>query len=338
MKTHTPAAPAAASGLALALIQSSNVPLLLLNGDCKVLAASSSFCSTFQLDPALVAGSPLARLGRGEWAKPQLDALLRATASGHVQSAPYEMDLDRAAAERHRLVVNAQKLDYGDADNILLLLTVADITRARLADELKDERLREKGIMLLELQHRVANSLQIIASVLLQSARRVQSDETRLHLHDAHHRVMSVAAIQQQLAASSSRNVELQPYFTDLCRSIGASMIRDHDQLSLNVTADASIAGPDTSVSLGLIVTELVINALKHAFPQQRHGQIMVDYHANGEGWLLSISDNGVGMPAADAHVGLGSTIVEALAKKLGAEVTISDAAPGTRVSILRGA
>jgi two-component sensor histidine kinase len=321
--------------LALALIQSSHVPLLLLDGEARVLAASSSFCSAFQLDPALVVGSRLGRLGRGEWAIPQLDALLRATASGHVQAAPYELDLNPLDGRRHRLVIDAQRLDYGEADSILMLLTIADVTHARLAAKLKDDLLREKGVMLLELQHRVANSLQIIASVLLQSARRVQSDETRLHLHDAHHRVMSVAAIQRQLAASSLRDVGLQAYLTDLCRSIGASMIRDHDQLSLNVTADASIAGPDISVSLGLIVTELVINALKHAFPDQRNGKIMVDYHADGPGWLLSVSDDGVGMPiTSDPHVGLGSTIVEALAKKLGAEVAISDARPGTRVSI----
>ena len=73
-------------------------------------------------------------------------------------------------------------------------LAVADVTAARAADKLKDDLLREKAILLQEVQHRVANSLQIIASVLLQSARKVQSEETRGHLKDAHNRVMSVAA------------------------------------------------------------------------------------------------------------------------------------------------
>ena len=84
------------------------------------------------------------------------------------------------------------------------MLSVTDITHARAAEKLKDNLLREKDVLLQELHHRVANSLQIIASVLMQSARKVQSEETRSHLYDAHQRVMSVAALQQQLASSGS--------------------------------------------------------------------------------------------------------------------------------------
>src|SRR3546814_2377879 len=74
----------------------------------------------------------------------------------------------------------------------------------------------------------------------MQSARRVQSEEARGHLHDAHNRVMSIATLQQQLAASRLGDVELRGYFTQLCESLGASMIHEHDQLSIAVTAAAS--------------------------------------------------------------------------------------------------
>jgi two-component sensor histidine kinase len=84
-----------------------------------------------------------------------------------------------------------------------------------------------------------------------------------------------------------------------------------------------------------LIVTELVINALKHAFPVNRGGNILVDYHSQGRNWTLSVSDNGVGMPAIPiAQAGLGTTIVRALAAQLGAHVSVTDANPGTRVSV----
>jgi len=336
MKTSTPAASAAPPGLAQALLASLTVPLLMLDGDCNIVSASNSFSQAFQLDPDEVVDRSLAGLGDGEWAVPQLDALVRATASGNVQAGPYEMDLKRKGQGDRRLVIQVQKLDYGGRDNVRLLVTIADVTASRAIEKLKDNQLREKTILLQELQHRVANSLQIIASVLLQNAKQVDSDESRLHLRDAHHRVMSVAAIQHQLARATIGEVELAPYFTDLCRSIGASMIRDHDLLTLEVTADASIAESDVSVSLGLIVTELVINALKHAFPDQRSGKIIVDYHSSEQGWSLSVSDNGVGMPhATETHSGLGSTIVQALARKLDAAVQIFDANPGTRVSIV---
>ena len=148
---------------------------------------------------------------------------------------------------------------------------------------------------------------------------------------------MSIATMQRQLAASRLGEVVLRDYFTELCASIGASMINDHDQLTLTASVDDSATKADTSVSLGLIVTELVINALKHAFPRHRKGHIQVDYRADGPAWTLSVRDTGVGMPRdhASAKPGLGTGIVEALAKQLGATVRLTSADPGTQVSII---
>jgi len=329
--------PGVALNLALAVIDSSNAPLLLLNGDLALIAASKSFCRAFQIDPATLANLPLLReLGSGEWDIPQLASLLRATASGYAKVDSYEVDLCRDGREKRRLILNAQKLDYGDGEDVRLLLSVSDVTDARVAEKFKDDMLQEKGVLLQELQHRVANSLQIIASILMQSARKMQSDETKAHLYDAHQRVMSVAALQQQLASSSVSDVKLRPYFTALCDSIGASMIRDHNQLSLEVSVDESVTTADVSISLGLIVTELVINALKHAFPGDRNGKIKVDYQSHGPNWTLSVADDGVGMPpdAARVRPGLGTSIVHALTRQLQAHVKISGANPGTMVSI----
>ena len=239
-----------------------------------MVAASASFARAFQIDPAAASARSLFSLGAGEWDVPQLRSLLRATLSGAAELDAYEMDLKRAGRGTRRLVLTAHHLAYGDAAQTRLLLAVTDVTDARLAERLKDDLLREKAILYQELQHRIANSLQIIASVLMQSARRIPSAQTRSHLYDAHSRVMSVAALQQQLAASSVGEVQLRAYFTELCQSIGASMIQDHAKLRLRVEADDTVALADVSVSLGLIVTELVINALKHGFPgrsRRRH-------------------------------------------------------------------
>jgi two-component sensor histidine kinase len=322
----------------MALVASSQAPLVLLDDELIVVAASHSFARIFEVQPDPV-GARLADLGEGEWNVPQLNSRLRATIAGVAAIDAYEMDLVRKEHQPRCLVLNVRKLDYFDCDNIRIVLTVADVTAARLAEKLKDDLVREKQILLQELQHRVANSLQIIASVLMQSARRVQSKESRHHLHDAHHRVMSIATMQRQLAASRLGQVELRPYFTDLCASIGASMIADRQRLSLTATVDNSAVGADVSVSLGLIVTELVINALKHAFPgHDSVGKIAVDYLAEGTGWTLSVSDNGIGTPAGErAKPGLGTGIVEALSRQLDASVRVSDASPGTTVSIIHG-
>jgi two-component sensor histidine kinase len=311
-----------ARGLTLAVVASSTAPMLLLDGDLMVVAASASFCRAFQLDPALAAGQPIFGLGDGEWDMPQLRSLLEATASGGAEVEAYEMDLGSERLGARRLVLSAHKLAYGDAEQVRLLLGVSDVTEARAGEKLKDDMLREKVILLQEVQHRVANSLQIIASVLMQSARRVQSEETRLHLHDAHQRVLSIADVQRQLGASGAGDVALPPYLAQLCRSLGASMIHDHAQLSLTVSADDGLVRPDVSVSLGLI---------------GRAGRIVVGYRSRGPGWTLSVSDNGVGMPKDPASMrpGLGTSIIEALAKQLEAEVKVSDAGPGTVVSII---
>jgi two-component sensor histidine kinase len=292
------------------------------------------------VDPASVRGCPIAELGNGEWGVPTLASLLRATASGHADIDAYEMDLHQADGTTRELVLNAQRLRHGGEGTVRLLLAVSDVTDARHAKKLMDDLVRDKALLLEELQHRVANSLQIIASVLLQTARRVQSDETRSHLQMAHQRVMSVAAVQKQLALSRLDDVGLRAYFTELCQSLAASMIRDPRQLSLTVEADDSVASADISVSLGLIITELVINAFKHAFPGDRMGRIEVEYHAEGRGWTLSVTDNGVGMPTdlRDAKSGLGTSIIKALARQLDAEITVGDAMPGVRISVVHNA
>jgi two-component sensor histidine kinase len=298
-------------------------PLLFLAGDLRVIAASASFCQAFQIDPAGVPGRQLSELGAGEWAMPKLMSLLKATASGSAEIAAYEIDLVRNGAEPRYLVVNARKLDDGDNDRVRLLLAVSDVTFARAEARQKDDLIREKAILLQEVQHRVANSLQIIASVLMQSARKVQSEEARGHLQDAHHRVMSIAAVQRHLAVSSLGDVAVRPYFVQLCESLAVSMIPDPNVLS---------------VSLGLIVTELVINALKHAFPGHARGKIVVDYCSDGTNWSLSVKDDGIGMPTGTrkAKAGLGTGIIEALATHLGSSIQVMASKPGVMVTISR--
>ena len=328
------------TSLAMALVESSKAPLLLLDDRVVVIGASASFCNTFNLDPSTIANRRLADLGAGEWNVPQLNSLLGATISGAAEIDAYEMDLVREGKATCRLILSAHKLDYFDTDKVRVVLAATDVTATRMAEKQKDDLVREKQVLLQELQHRVANSLQIIASVLMQSARRVQSEETRLHLHDAHSRVMSIAMLQKQLAVTELKSVELRTYFADLCRSISASMIDDPQRLTLDTNVDATAANSDVSVSMGLIVTELVINAIKHAFPDlTTGGKIIVSFATDGEAWLLSVSDNGTGMPVGKklGKPGLGTGIIEALSKQLDASVTVVDANPGTRVEVRHG-
>jgi len=170
-------------------------------------------------------------------------------------------------------------------------------------------------------------------------SRMVTSEETRLQLQDAHKRVMSVAAVQKHLHATGAAGpVEMAPYLTQLCESLKTSMIGDYRPPTLKVTSDAGTVTSREAVSLGLIVTELILNALKHAFTDDRADrQIAVGFAIAGTNWKLSVADNGIGAPVgvfAQAKSGLGTSIVNALAQQLEARVDVVSGRQGTTVLV----
>jgi two-component sensor histidine kinase len=173
-------------------------------------------------------------------------------------------------------------------------------------------------------------------------ARTVTSEETRQHLQDAHQRVMALAAVQEHLHGSERHDlIEVGFYLSRLCDSLAASMIGDCRPISLQVLVNGGTAKSARAVSLGLIVTELVINALKHAFPDDRQdGRVVVSYQIDGSDWKLVVSDNGIGKPdaAASARGGLGTTLVKALAQDLDAEVEVVSGPGGVNVSLTHAA
>jgi chemotaxis protein methyltransferase CheR len=220
-----------------------------------------------------------------------------------------------------------------------ILLSIEDITLQRTLEREKDELLRQKDVLLDEIEHRVANSLQIIASIIMLKAKSVESEETRRYLHDAHKRVVSVAAVQRHLHASAGiGSMEMLPYLTTLCGALTHSMIGDAETISLKVLGKGGVSTCANAESLGLIVTELVINALKHAFNETtKDGQITVAYDVSGTDWKLSVADNGIGTPAgvfAQPKTGLGTGIVKALAKQLDSQVVTLSGPKGTTVSV----
>jgi two-component sensor histidine kinase len=324
--------------LAEAIVDAIREPLLVLDPDMRVIAASRSFYRTFAVTPRKTEGQLVFELGDGQWDIPGLRKVLEDIISKRRTVEAYEVDHEFPSIGRRVMLLNARRVFDEDGSASAILLAIEDVTRRRENDREKDELLQQKEILLQEMQHRVANSLQIIASILLLKARTVQSEETRLHLQDAHQRVMSVATVQGQLHASGlNERIEIGPYLTKLRASLAASMIGERRPLSIKVQATSGRARSSEAVSLGLIVTELVINALKHGFPSGEEGEILVRYQARNSGWQLSVADNGSGPQEAAGepkHMGLGTSIVEALAHQLNGMVHKSSGPQGTTVTI----
>jgi chemotaxis protein methyltransferase CheR len=158
-------------------------------------------------------------------------------------------------------------------------------------------------------------------------------------LEDAHKRVLSVATVQQHLhAAARGAPIEIGNYLTKLCETLAQSMIGDSRPITLKVEADAGTVVSHQAVSIGLIVTELVMNSLKHAFPGEKNdAAILVSYKVSDVDWKLTISDNGGGKPelsASEKKGGLGASLVQSLAKQLDGRVDTESNSNGTAVTI----
>ncbi len=328
-----------AAALASAIVDTVRDPLLVLDSDLRIVAASRAFYQIFHFTDEEVRDRLIYEIDDGQWNIPELRTILETIAKDHATVEGYEVDRDFPRVGRRIMLLNARKVFYKEGAHTTTLVTFEDITDRRAVEEQVQELLREKDMLLQEMQHRVANSLQIIASILLMKARTVQSEETRLQLEDAHQRVMSVAAVQQHLQVSGrGATIEIGNYLTKLCETLAQSMIGNSRPISLKVEADVAAVVSHQAVSIGLIVTELVMNALKHAFPsEKKDAAIVVSYKMSDTDWKLTIFDNGGGKPdlsAGEKKGGLGTSLVKSLAKQIDAGVeTVSDS-HGTAVTI----
>jgi chemotaxis protein methyltransferase CheR len=327
--------------LAQAIVNTIPDPFLVLDDRFRVLAASRSFYETFKVDPEQTRGCLLYGLGDGQWDIPALRLLLETIIPEKTSMDGFEVEHDFPDIGRKTMLLNARKVLYEDSPNATILLAFSDITARRAIEvdkadllERTEELLRQKQVLLQEMEHRVANSLSIIAAILLLKARAVTSEETRQHLREAHQRVMSVAEVQLHLHASSGiERIDVGTYLTKLCGALAASMIGEQQPIAVKVLTDEGTVDSAKAVSLGLIVTELVINAIKYAFPADKpDANILVTYEVAGADWKLTVSDNGVGKAAGQvplAPAGLGTTIVGALAKQLEASVEMGSGEGG---------
>jgi hypothetical protein len=164
----------------------------------------------------------------------------------------YEVEHDFPGVGHRTMRLNARQVFYEGGAETTILLGIEDVTRRRALEREMEGLLRQKEVLLEEMQHRVANSLQIIASIILMKARTVQSEETRLHLQDAHSRVMSIAAVQEHLHASGTGGpVEITPYLSKLCETLATLMIGDTRPISLKVCGDTGSAASRQAECLG---------------------------------------------------------------------------------------
>ena len=191
----------------------------------------------------------------------------------------------------------------------------------------------EREVLLREVNHRVGNSLQIIASLLHLQANSSTQDDVKAALTNAMGRVAAVAQVHRRLYTSHDlKSVLLNQYLDALLEDLRRSA--EGNRMSrLTLKAEPIEIDPDRAVAIGIIVNELVMNAVKYAYPDGA-GPIHVDLNAQGDDLVLSIADDGVGLNAKSdpRSTGMGQRIVTAMASKLEASVERDPAHAGTRI------
>ena len=321
--------------LTLAIIDIIREPLLILDEDMRVVMASHSFYAAFEVDPKETTGKDVRTLGDGQWDIPGLRTLLEKIIPQQRSVVGYEVIHEFPHIGRRVMLLNAQQIWFESLQKKHVLLSIFDVTERRNQEE-NVELLHQKDLLMREMQHRMANNLQIITSILLLKGESLESPELKAHLTDTHNRIMTIVEIQKHLQHTGlTEHVRIRDYLTDLCNGITKSMIDEEGPVSLHVESADRIIDAAKAVLIGLITTELVINALKYAFKGRKEGLISVGYESEGEEWGLTVADNGVGISPDTKVGGLGTEIIESFARQLKAVVEVRTGPQGTTTTII---
>ncbi|MDW8405797.1 histidine kinase dimerization/phosphoacceptor domain -containing protein [Chloroflexus sp.] len=198
--------------------------------------------------------------------------------------------------------------------------------------------LAEKELLLREVHHRVKNNLQIVSSLLRLQAENISDERVSAAVQDSQNRIRALALVHEQLYRSESlAHIDIGEYLQSIATSVwrSLSMRGSPIRLASEVSHGISI-NIDQAIALGLIVTELVSNSVKHAFPHgPKDGTISLRLHKDGNTLHVEVADNGIGMPAqVNAGGGsLGMQLVHGLCRQIGAALQFGDG-PGTTVII----
>lgn len=210
-----------------------------------------------------------------------------------------------------------------------------DITESKQDEARIASALHDKEVLLKEIYHRVKNNLQVIASLLSMQARGADDERVRSALTDSVSRVHAMALVHEQLYRSNDlERIAVKTYLGDLLGHLREASPASSRGVELSLDADDATVDIETAIPCGLLVNELVTNALKHAFPEDARGTITTRFRADADGWLtLEVGDDGVGVPAGfdfRQSASLGLRLVASLVDQLQGEMTL-ERGGGTR-------
>jgi two-component sensor histidine kinase len=252
--------------------------------------------------------------------------------TGAPQACELRMKRKDGTAFWAQLVVTAAREAKGEA---AFRAVLTDVTARKQAEAALQESLQEKEVLLKEIHHRVKNNLQIISSLLRLHFNRLDNPAAKAALQDMQDRVRSIALLHDHLCHSKNlAAVDLAGYLASLCQQLFRALVASPGNIQLQLDLAHVRLGIDQAIPFGLVVNELVSNALKHGFPQGRTGHVRVELQPveGGPEWRLRVADNGVGLPPdfdLNLLTSLGLQLVSGLTSQIDGRLEIGTG-PGT--------
>jgi two-component system, sensor histidine kinase PdtaS len=312
--------------------------LMVINGTGQIVMMNAQAERAFGYGRNEIQGQPIEMLmpERYRTRHPEL----RSAFFGSLRSGPMASDRElyalRKDGSEFPVEISLSRIETDDGP--MVLAAIVDISPWRQDEERIRAALRERDILLGEMHHRVKNNFQIVYSLLGLQAARVADQATQDLLRDSQNRIHSMALIHQTLYGSQDfESVDFALFTGALLSALIGSYGIDTDRIAIRVDVEPVRLPVDVAVPCGLVVNELITNALKHAFQDRDRGEIRIALTRQlGNEALLSVSDNGMGLPD---HVDprttetIGLQLVELLASQLDGVVTINRSDP-TRFSL----
>ncbi|HEY0196562.1 MAG TPA: histidine kinase dimerization/phosphoacceptor domain -containing protein [Methanobacterium sp.] len=218
-----------------------------------------------------------------------------------------------------------------------VLCIVRDITEEKQAEDKLNKSLKEKDVLLKEIHHRVKNNLQIVSSLLSLQSRYINEPDSVEIFKESQSRIISMALIHEKLYQTGDlTRINLSEYTNELVSDLFQSYSVNTYLVKYEVESKNILLDINTAIPCGLIINELVTNSIKHAFPNNRSGEINIEFECQDDDFILKIGDNGVGFPE-NLDVGdvktLGLQLVTSLTRQLDGTIEL-DRKGGTSFKI----
>jgi PAS domain S-box-containing protein len=270
------------------------------------------------------------------WESDEVRAGVVRELAAHGSVRDVEAHFRRKTGERIVGLFSAEMISIGGLSHILS--SISDITERKAAEEALAQSVREKELLMRELQHRVKNSLTVVSSLIGLSREPITDPGVRTALADLKTRIASVSSVYEQLDRTGRADIiHLRDYILDLVASLTRSYGPPDGHVRVETALEDLTLATKRALPLGLILNELIINAFKYAYPDGKPGEIRVALSSCGEKPCLSVSDDGVGLAEGKAATGreegTGSKIIALLADQIDAKVT-RVSGPGTTVTV----